>query len=82
MLRPGNRSKYVVHFDIPRDPRWWWNCLSFARVSSTGGCRGEASPPNPPASPPQCFDYYNVCVSIIIALTIKFWVYFFVCVHW
>ena len=23
------------------------------RVSSTGGCRGEASPPNPPTSPPN-----------------------------
>ena len=23
------------------------------RVSSTGGCRGEASPPNPPTSPPK-----------------------------
>ena len=32
-----------------------------SKVSSTGGCGGEASPPNPPTSPPKSFDNkYNI----------------------
>ena len=31
--------------------------ITIDRVSSTGGCGGEASPPNPPTSPPKSFDY-------------------------
>ena len=50
------------------------------RVSSMiyWGCRGEASLPNPPTSPPKVLSIiYSVCVSIIIALMIKFWLYNF-----
>ena len=46
------------------------------RVSSTGGCRGEASRPNPPTSPPkvltiiiiQCLCVYNSSNDKIMAL--------------
>ena len=40
------------------------------RVSSTGGCGGEASPPNPPTSPPKSFDNKNSGFMFFRALVI------------
>ena len=37
--------------------------ISMIRVSSTGGCRGEASPPNPPTSPPKVLKIKCLCVN-------------------